>query len=113
MRVIETAGECRHHSLPGQDGLFDLRIACGRAAGQSAALEHFVQIGRDFFQGKVVVTMAMRTSTFVEMFSFSLLRSEFRCFVAAGDGEDRGEKSCMDALETMKRVRVNTHQSPF
>ena len=84
LRVCESASERRHHAFPRQDGLRHLLIARRRSAGQNRLQKEAVQIGRNLFEAKVVVLVAVRASHIVEMLSGQLLRRQFPFGSTAG-----------------------------
>lgn len=90
--VVKASGKRRHHSLPGEDDPLHCIVGCGCSTGQRRSRKDAVQIGRNFFQGEIVVLVAMRAPHRVEMLPCRLLGGERRCLVTAGSGEDCARK---------------------
>lgn len=91
--LIEAAGEGGHHSLPGQNDVLDGGVGRRDSAGQLSACEEVVKIGRNFFELKVVVAMAVGAAHLVEMLAFGLLRSEFGFAATAREKNGAQEKN--------------------
>jgi len=86
----EAAGKGGHESLAGEHDALDFNVSCGRAAGKICVAEEAVQVGRNFFQGEVVITVAVSAATFVKGHSLQLLFGE-RSGTAAGKKDGKNE----------------------
>ena len=88
MLIVETSQKRRHHSLPGKDDQFHCIVGRRCSTGKRRPRKDAMQIGRNLFQGEIVVLVAMRTPHRVKMLPCRLLGCERRFLMTTSGRED-------------------------
>jgi hypothetical protein len=117
--VSKSSSKGRHQAFSGENHCSHFSIGCGSAAGELGFPKDGVQIGWDLFQVQIVLFVAVRTASQVEMLAFRLLLGETRRRAAAD--KECGRHAWQQELKRSRDastaayvcVGPSTHSSPL